>query len=153
MSFIIYPCYGVQIFGDDKSKTVRSTEENQKRDIIVEITELINSLSKAVAITGLEVAAITQVVQEGLAITSEQSTFSISSQSDQSEKITQSSMAISGVNAKIPSNSEKFIDREMKLLQSILDGKALEHHLEPSYYIALNKVIDFMSGNQTLSMS
>jgi len=34
-----------------------------------------------------------------------------------------------------------FIDKEVKLLQSILDGRALENHLEPSYYQALESVI------------
>lgn len=36
---------------------------------------------------------------------------------------------------------KSFIDKEVKLLQSILDGRALEHHLEPSYYQALEAVI------------
>jgi hypothetical protein len=30
-----------------------------------------------------------------------------------------------------------FLDRELALLQSIVGGKAVEHHLEPSYYEAL----------------
>jgi hypothetical protein len=35
-----------------------------------------------------------------------------------------------------------FIEREMALLAAIMDGKAIEHHLEPSYYKALCKAAD-----------
>lgn len=35
-----------------------------------------------------------------------------------------------------------FIAREMALLAAIMDGKAIEHHLEPSYYKALSKAAD-----------
>ena len=30
----------------------------------------------------------------------------------------------------------------MELLNAIIDGKAIEHHLEPSYYKALKNVIE-----------
>ena len=33
--------------------------------------------------------------------------------------------------------SSDFIEREIELLSAIMDGKAIEHHLEPSYYKAL----------------
>ena len=33
--------------------------------------------------------------------------------------------------------STDFIEREIELLSAIMDGKAIEHHLEPSYYKAL----------------
>lgn len=46
-----------------------------------------------------------------------------------------------------------FIDKEVKLLQSILDGRALEHHMEPSYYDALEKVIAQYSEQQPESES
>ena len=38
-----------------------------------------------------------------------------------------------------------FIDKEVKFLQSILDGRALEHHMEPSYYRALESAITQLS--------
>ena len=34
------------------------------------------------------------------------------------------------------------LDREIELLESILDGRALMNHLEPSYYSALEKIIN-----------
>jgi len=34
-----------------------------------------------------------------------------------------------------------FIDRELGILNAIIDGRALEHHLEPSYFRALEKAI------------
>ena len=34
-----------------------------------------------------------------------------------------------------------FIDREIGILNAIIDGRALEHHLEPSYFQALEKAI------------
>jgi hypothetical protein len=33
----------------------------------------------------------------------------------------------------------EFIEREMEMLDAIINGKAIEHHLEPSYYKALKK--------------
>lgn len=44
-----------------------------------------------------------------------------------------------------------FINKEVQFLQSILDGRALEHHLEPSYYQALESVISKLSGSVTLN--
>ena len=38
--------------------------------------------------------------------------------------------------------TSEFIEREMELLTAIMDGKAVEHHLEPSYYKALSAVVD-----------
>ena len=38
--------------------------------------------------------------------------------------------------------TSEFIEREMELLNAIIDGKAIEHHLEPSYYKALKNVIE-----------
>jgi hypothetical protein len=35
----------------------------------------------------------------------------------------------------------KFIDREIQILNAIWDGRALEHHLEPSYYLALQRTL------------
>jgi hypothetical protein len=35
-----------------------------------------------------------------------------------------------------------FVDRELMLLRSIFEGRALEHHLEPSYFLALSNVIE-----------
>ena len=35
-----------------------------------------------------------------------------------------------------------FVDRERRLLGSLLDGTALEHHLEPSYFTALRTAVD-----------
>jgi hypothetical protein len=32
-----------------------------------------------------------------------------------------------------------FIEKEIQMLNAILDGRALEHHLEPSYFSALMK--------------
>jgi hypothetical protein len=37
---------------------------------------------------------------------------------------------------------DRFIEREMEILSSILSGKALEHHLEPSYFIGLQKAVE-----------
>lgn len=34
-----------------------------------------------------------------------------------------------------------FIDRELAILNALIDGRALEHHLEPSYFKALEKAI------------
>jgi len=34
-----------------------------------------------------------------------------------------------------------FIDREIGILNAIVDGRALEHHLEPAYFFALEKAI------------
>jgi hypothetical protein len=36
-----------------------------------------------------------------------------------------------------------FIERELGILNAIIDGRALEHHLEPSYYKALEKAIQY----------
>ena len=36
---------------------------------------------------------------------------------------------------------EGFIERELAILRSIVDGRALDHHLEPSYFLALKKVV------------
>ena len=36
----------------------------------------------------------------------------------------------------------EFIEREMELLRAIIDGKAIEHHLEPSYYKSLSYVTE-----------
>ena len=38
--------------------------------------------------------------------------------------------------------SSEFIEREMELLSAIMDGKAIEHHLEPSYYKALCNAVE-----------
>ena len=35
-----------------------------------------------------------------------------------------------------------FVEGERQLLQAILNGTALEHHLEPSYFAALQKALD-----------
>ena len=40
-----------------------------------------------------------------------------------------------------------FIEREMALLAAIMDGKAIEHHLEPSYYKALSKAADIQRAS------
>ena len=37
---------------------------------------------------------------------------------------------------------DRFIEREMEMLSAILNGKALDHHLEPSYFIALQKAVE-----------
>lgn len=42
-----------------------------------------------------------------------------------------------------------FIEREMALLAAIMDGKAIEHHLEPSYYKALSKAADLRRAGVT----
>jgi hypothetical protein len=42
-----------------------------------------------------------------------------------------------------------FIEREMALLAAIMDGKAIEHHLEPSYYKALCKAADIQRAGVT----
>ena len=42
-----------------------------------------------------------------------------------------------------------FIEREMALLAAIMDGKAIEHHLEPSYYKALSKAADLHRAGVT----
>lgn len=36
---------------------------------------------------------------------------------------------------------ESFIERELSIFRSIIDGRALDHHLEPSYFLALKKVV------------
>lgn len=36
-----------------------------------------------------------------------------------------------------------FVERELALLNAIFDGTALEHHLEPSYYTALEGAVDY----------
>ena len=46
-----------------------------------------------------------------------------------------------------------FIERELKLLGSIFSEKALDHHLEPSYYAALKKAIDISSTDNSISTS
>jgi hypothetical protein len=35
-----------------------------------------------------------------------------------------------------------FVEGERQLLQAILNGTALEHHLEPSYFVALQKALE-----------
>ena len=31
---------------------------------------------------------------------------------------------------------------ELKLIESLAQGKAIEHHLEPSYFVAMTKALD-----------
>ena len=45
--------------------------------------------------------------------------------------------------------TSEFIEREMELLTAIMDGKAVEHHLEPSYYKALSAVVDIHRDGET----
>jgi hypothetical protein len=60
--------------------------------------------------------------------------------------------SLSGVAADVSRGFEgKFVEREMQLLSAILNGKALEHHLEPSYFKALQKAVlrDSSGGDNT----
>ena len=37
---------------------------------------------------------------------------------------------------------KEFIDAEIKLVESLSQGTAIEHHLEPSYFAAMQSAID-----------
>jgi len=37
---------------------------------------------------------------------------------------------------------KKFVESEVKLAESLATGKAIEHHLEPSYFVAMSKALD-----------
>ena len=41
----------------------------------------------------------------------------------------------------LPSLPPPLVHREKQLLSSIMSGNALEHHLEPSYYAALDQAL------------
>ena len=40
-----------------------------------------------------------------------------------------------------------FLNQELKILTALLDGSALEHHMEDSYYLALSKLIYYEMRN------
>lgn len=40
----------------------------------------------------------------------------------------------------------KFVESEMKMVESLVQGKAVEHHLEPSYFAAITAALDANSG-------
>lgn len=37
---------------------------------------------------------------------------------------------------------QRFVESELKLIESLAQGKAIEHHLEPSYFVAMTKALD-----------
>jgi hypothetical protein len=41
-----------------------------------------------------------------------------------------------------------FVERELNLLSAIVDGTALEHHLEPSYYDALAGAVGIKNSDE-----
>jgi len=38
--------------------------------------------------------------------------------------------------------SSKFVESELRLAESLTSGKAIEHHLEPSYFVSMTKALD-----------
>ena len=42
---------------------------------------------------------------------------------------------------------QKFVESELRLVESLAQGKAIEHHLEPSYYVAMTKALDASQGD------
>lgn len=50
-------------------------------------------------------------------------------------------LAATATDAAIGGVDQRFLDRELALLQSIVDGTALENHLEPSYHACFDRMI------------
>ena len=43
---------------------------------------------------------------------------------------------------------KKFVESEMRLVESLAQGKAIEHHLEPSYFMAITTALDASGGDE-----
>ena len=41
---------------------------------------------------------------------------------------------------------KRFVESELKLAESLAQGKAVEHHLEPSYFRAMQTALDATQG-------
>lgn len=37
---------------------------------------------------------------------------------------------------------KRFVESELQMIDSLAKGKAIEHHLEPSYFVAMTKALD-----------
>ena len=45
---------------------------------------------------------------------------------------------------------KKFMDSELQMVESLAKGKAIEHHLEPSYFVAMTKALDFTQAQDSI---
>ena len=103
-------------------QTINSTSTDT--DAWSKVSDLIR---QTVNTTGIDVSAIISLIQESVHVI-----------------VTDIRSAASSSTTSNITTAEVLLDREIELLESILGGRALINHLEPSYYSALEKILNDM---------
>ena len=123
--------------------------------LLTSMSVLGDSLNQVMNATKLDFTALMQVVQEGLAlpaavaedtVTSDSSNISNNSIMTSLLSLSSLSAALAAAQSQAVQPVQMFIDKEIQMLQSVIDGRALLHHLEPSYYVALERACGLLAG-------
>ena len=137
----------------DKTDVGNSVGSSRSNSLLTSMSILGDSLNQVMNATKLDFSALMQVLQEGLALPEAGEDISKNDGNSSTNACTKTSLpSISSLSATLAAAQSQavqpvqmFINKEIQMLQSVIDGRALLHHLEPSYYIALERVCGLLT--------
>ena len=120
-------------------------DSEELQDMQVKMNETIATLAQTS--TSAAVSAMYSSVQQQMGSLIELTTTALTSGGNSSMRLNQTLplVGFTNMNISLPRLNvfvTEFIQQELRLWDTIRDGSALSHHMEPSYYLALAKAIN-----------